>query len=108
MEVRGNMIWFTDSFLSDRLIKVRMGNTFSSPSRLEGVPHGIVLSVTCFAVAMNSFIAEVSSSVRASLFVDLAVYCTAYDIESSCRYLQKGKRKIDEYKKDQNFSHEHH
>ena len=83
MEVKGNMIRFIRSFLSDKSIKVRVGNTLSSPFKLEeGVPQGSVLSVTCFAVAINSVISKISSSVRASLFVDdLAIYCTAYDAE---------------------------
>ena len=87
MQVKGNMIRFVRPFLSDRLIKVRVGNTLSSPFKLEeGVPLGSVLSVTCFAVAINSVISEISSPVRASLFVDdLAIYCTAYDAESACR-----------------------
>ena len=71
MEVKGNMIRFVRSFLSDRSIKVRVGNTLSSPfKREEGVPQGSVLSVTCFAVAINSVISEIYSPVRASLFVD--------------------------------------
>ena len=83
------MICFVRSFFSDRLIKVRVGNTLSSPFKLEeSVPQGSVLGVTCFAVAINSVISEISSLVRASLSVDdLAIYCTAYDAESACRYI---------------------
>ena len=47
-----------------------------------------MLSVTCFADAINSVISEISSPVHAFLFVDdLAIYCTAYDAESACRYI---------------------
>ena len=54
-----------------------------------------MLSVTCFAVAINSVISEISSPVRASLFVDdLAIYSTAYDAESACRYIQKSMNSI--------------
>ena len=67
-EVKGNMICFISSFLSDRSIKVKVRNTLSSPFKLEeGVPQGSVLSVTCFAVASNSVISEISVPVRASL-----------------------------------------
>ena len=49
-----------------------------------------MLSVTCFAVAINSVISEISNPVCASFFVkDLAIYCTAYDAASACRYIQK-------------------
>ena len=87
--------------MSDRSIKVRVGNTLSSPFKLEGgVPQGTVLSVTCFAVAINSVVSEISSPVRASLFVDdLAIYCTAYDAESACRYIQKSINSISEWAK---------
>ena len=91
MEVKGNMIRFIRSFLSDRSVKVRVGNSLSSAFKLEeGVPQCSVLNVTCFVVATNSVISEISSPVHASLFVDdLAIYCTAYDTESACRYVQK-------------------
>ncbi|XP_064120731.1 uncharacterized protein LOC135225328 [Macrobrachium nipponense] len=67
------------------------GNHLSSPFKLEeGVPQGSVLSVTCFTVAIDRVIKEISNPVRASLFVDdLAIYCTAYDAELACKYLQK-------------------
>ena len=93
------------SFLSDRSIKVRVGNTLFSPFKLEeGVSQGSVLSVTCFAVAINSVISEISSPVRASLFVDdLAIYCTVYDAESACRYIQKSINSISKWAKHNGF-----
>ena len=92
------MIRVIRSFLSDRPVKVRVGNTLSSPFTLdESVPQGSVLSVTCFAVAINSVINDISSPVLTSLFVDdLAIYCTAYDAESACRYIQKSINSISE------------
>ena len=54
MGIKRNMIWFINSFLSDRLITVRVRKTLSFPFRLEeGVPTGNVLSGTYFAIAMN-------------------------------------------------------
>ena len=77
----------------------------SSPFKLEeGVPQGSVLSVTCFAVAINSVINEVSSPVCASLFVnDLAIYCTAYNAESACKYIQKSINSISKWAKHIGF-----
>ena len=105
MEVKGNMIRFVRPFLSDRSIKVRVGNTLSPPFKLEeGVPQDSVPSVTSFAVAINSVISEISCPVRASLFVDnLAIYCTAYDAESVCRYIQKSINSISECAKHNGF-----
>ena len=63
-----------------------------------------MLSVTCFAVAISSVISEISSLVCASLFVDdLAIYCTAYDAESVCRYIQKSINSIRKWAKHTMF-----
>lgn len=91
MGIKGNMIRFINSFLSDRFIKVRIGNKISSPFvQEEGVPQGSVLSVTCFAVAINNITKVIQAPVRCSLFVDdLAIYVTKYDSADACRLLQK-------------------
>ena len=91
MGIGGNMIRFINSFLSERYIKVRVGNMLSSPYlQEEGIPQGSVLSVTCFSVAINNIVKAVSSPVKCSLFVDdFVLYCTSYDAASACKYLQK-------------------
>ena len=91
MGIQGNMINFINSFLSERFIKVRVGNTLSNPFlQEEGVPQGSVLSVTCFAIAINDILDTISPPVKGSLFVDdLALYCTGYDAKSVCNYIQK-------------------
>ena len=91
MGIRGKMIQFIDSFLKDRYIKVRIGNYLSSAyEQEEGVPQGSVLSVTCFAVAINSIVESVSAPVKSSLFVDdFAIYVTSYDAVTACHHLQK-------------------
>ena len=91
MGIQGKMLRFIDSFLSDRYIKVRVGNDLSRPFlQEEGIPQGSVLSVTCFSVAINNIVKTVSSPVKCSLFVDdFAIYCTGYDAVSICRHLQK-------------------
>ena len=59
-DLRGNMLRFMYSFLSERYIKVRIGNKISAPYiQREGVPQGSVLSVTCFSVAINEIIKAV-------------------------------------------------
>ena len=91
MGIRGNMIKFLDSFLSNRYIKVKVGSSLSSPFiQEEGVPQGSVLSVTCFAIAINEILDVVTPPVRGSLFVDdFALYCTGYDAKSIHHYIQK-------------------
>ena len=91
MGIRGQMIRFINSFLSDRFIKVRVGSYISSPfPQEEGVPQGSVLSVTCFAIAINNIMEVVNLPVKGTLFVDdFAIYCTGYDAISVGRHIQK-------------------
>ena len=91
MGIRGNMIKFLKSFLSERFIKVRVGSEVSRANKQEeGVPQGSVLSVTCFSVAINKIVEAISSPTQCSLFVDdFAIYCTSYDAVSACKYIQQ-------------------
>ena len=91
MGVRGNMLNFLMEFLTDRFLKVKVGNTLSSPFRQEeGVPQGSVLSVTCFSAAINSIVEAVTDKVHCSLFVDdFAIYATSSDAEEACELLQR-------------------
>lgn len=53
--VRGHLGLFLQNFLRDSLFRVKVGSTLSVPfSQANGVPQGSVLSVTLFAVAVNS------------------------------------------------------
>ena len=99
------MVKFIHSFLSDELIKVRVGNTLSQPFRQEeGVPQGSVLSVNLFSVAINNILKEVAPPVKCSLFVDdLAIYCTGYDAASTCRYLQRSINSITKWADNNGF-----
>ena len=105
MGIRGKMLNFIHSFLSDRYIKVRVGNILSNPYELEeGVPQGSVLSVTCFAVAINSIVNSVSPPVKSSLFVDdLAIYVTSYDAVAACNFLQKSINEISKWADENGF-----
>ena len=105
MGIRGKMIKFIHSFLSDRLIKVRVGNTISQPfMQEEAVPQGSVLSVTLFSVAINNVSKGVTPPVKCSLFVDdLAIYCTGYAAASTCRYLQRSINSITKWADNNGF-----
>ena len=105
MGIQGNMINFINSFLSERLSKVRVGNTYSNPFlQEEGVPQGSVLSVTCFAIAINDILDVISPPVKGSLFVDdFALYCTGYDAKSVCHYMQKSIDKVSKWADDNGF-----
>ena len=103
--IKGNMIRFIDSFLSDRFIKVRNGNQISNPFKLEeGIPQGSVLSVTCFIIAINEIMKAVSRKVSGSLFVDdFVIYYTGYDAKSVCHELQKTIDAVSNWANDNGF-----
>ena len=103
--LRGNMMRFINSFLSERSIKVRVGNSISSAFRQEeGVPQGSVLSVTCFAVAINNILEAIPAPVKGSLYVDdFALYCTGYDAVSTCRYVQKAIDSVSKWADEHGF-----
>ena len=105
MGIRGNMMKFINEFLKDRYIKVKVGTKISSSFKQEqGVPQGSVLSVTCFAVAINNITKMVSAPVEGSLYVDdFAIYCTGYDAESICKHLQTNINKIDKWASNNGF-----
>ena len=105
MGICGNMIRFINAFLTDRYIKVKVGSSISSAFlQEEGVPQGSVLSVTLFAVAINSILEEVCPPVKKSLFVDdLAIYVTSYDAVSACEVLQKSINNISKWAENNGF-----
>ena len=64
-------LFLLSNFLSDRPLRVRVGSILSEACALEnGVPQGSILSVTLFAVAINSVISVVPDGVHSSLYVD--------------------------------------
>ena len=105
MGMKRKMIRFVKSFLSERYIRVRVGNELSNPYlQEEGIPQGSVLSVTCFAVAINSILEKVAPPVRGSLFVDdLALYCTGYDAVSTCQYMQRSIDAVNKWADEHGF-----
>ena len=68
-----------------------MGSELSSPYlQEEGVPQGSVLSVTLFAVAINSLLSCVPPGVQGSLFVDdFAIYCSGSSALEACQKIQR-------------------
>ena len=76
---RGCLPLFLQEFLSNRYFRVRLGMTYSDRCYFEnGVPQGLILSVTLFADAINSIFSTVRAPVSASLFFDgFAIYCSS-------------------------------
>ena len=71
MGIRGNLARYIEGFLTDREFKVRVGSTYSSVKKqVVGVPQGSTLSVTLFAIKINSVAAVIPNDIFSSLFVD--------------------------------------
>ena len=89
--LRGRLPMFVSSFLSDRVFRVRVGNTLSDSFTQEmGVPQGSILSVTLFSLKINSIVSCLHRDVECSLFVDdLAIYYSSRHMVSIERKLQQ-------------------
>ena len=69
--LRGELPLFIKSFLARRIFQVKVGNAMSERKcQQEGVPQGSVLSVTLFALAINSISSCIPHDVLHTLFVD--------------------------------------
>jgi hypothetical protein len=88
--LRGNLPFFIQNFLAERIFKVKIGQHLSEwYTQDNGVPQGSVLSVTLFAVAINDIVDCVKYPVIGSLFVDdFAVFCRASNLNSAARLTQ--------------------
>jgi len=68
---RGHLPIFIRNFLTERRMKVRVGSVLSdSFEQVEGVPQGSVLSVTCFALAINQLPSCIPQGTECTLYVD--------------------------------------
>ena len=64
----------------------------------EGLPQGSVLSVTCFAIAINDIPAQLSTDVQSTLYVDdFAIFTSAATLAHSSRVLQTSINKLEDW-----------
>ena len=96
--IRGNLPCFIQSFLDQRILRVRIGKTISEPRSMEnGIPQGSTLSVVLFAIAVNDLLKNLSPSVGRMLYVDdLAIYYSAERMEDIEQNLQQAINSITE------------
>ena len=102
MGLRGNLPNFIQNFLTDRKFRVRVGASHSnSMNQVEGVPQGSVLSVTCFAIAINDIAKVLGKEVRSTLYVDdLSIYISATRESLSERLIQNAINKLEKWAKE--------
>lgn len=74
--LRGNLPQFIQSFLRNRVFRVRKGTTFSEVHDLEnGIPQGSTISVVLFIIAINKLVESIPEHVGKTLYVDdLAIF----------------------------------
>ena len=70
MGLRRNLPNFIKNFLTNRKFFVRVAASHSNYTKQEeGLPQGSVLSVTCFAVAINDIVKQLATGVHCTLYV---------------------------------------
>ena len=74
--LHGRLPIFIGNFLKDRQFQVRLGTHLSTLFDQEmGVPQGSILSVTLFALKINSIVKAICPNVECSLYVDDFLIC---------------------------------
>merc|ERR1711911_474744 len=101
MGLRGRLINFIENFLSNREFCVRVGASHSDTHEIkEGLPQGSVISGTCFAIAINDIVKQVSPEVQCTLYVDdFTIFISARNESLSNRALQLSINKIAKWTK---------
>ena len=101
MGLRGNLPRFIENFLSSREFCVRVGASHSNYVEQEEVlPQGSVLSVTCFAIAINKIPEQVSADVQSTLYVDdFAIFTSATNPAHSSRIIQTSINRLEAWSK---------
>jgi len=73
---RGRLPLFIGNFVKDRQFQVRLGTHLSALFDQEmGVPQGRFLSVTLFALKINSIVTAICPNSECSLYVDDFLIC---------------------------------
>ena len=102
MGLRGNLPYFIQNFLTERKFCVRVGPSQSDlTDQMEGIPQGSVLSVTCFAIAINDIANTLSRDVHCTLYVDdFTIFVSAKKEHTSERLLQNTINKLEKWAKE--------
>ena len=97
LEFRSRLPTFTENFLADRTMQVRVGSSLSDYYEQEqGVPQGGVLSTTLFNIKIGDIVKCLSNITDCSLYVD--GFCICYRSKSMGtieRQLQQNLNKIE-------------
>ena len=99
--LRGNLPIFIENFLSSREFSVRVGSSHSDyVKQTEGLPQGSILSVTCFAIAINDIPRQLSTEVQSTLYVDdFTIFTSAVNTNHSNRIIQTSINRLQDWTK---------
>ena len=103
--LRGNLPIFIEKFLDNRIFHVRVGSTLSyGVYQEQGVPQGSILSVTLFAIKINSIVKCLTKDIKASLYVDDFQICfSGKNMSTIERQLQLCLNKLDTWSYENGF-----
>lgn len=89
-DIRGNLPIFISNFLSDRIFKVKIDQTYSHFHTIEnGIPQGSVISPTLFLIALNSITSYIPPQVSYRMYADdIVIYHSSSNPRSSNSQLQ--------------------
>ena len=102
----GRLPRFLQNFLSNRVMRVRIGHTLSDPfPQHEGVPQGSVLSCTLFVLALNGLPSCLPQYVENSLYVDdFAIFVRSASLPMAERRIQLAINKAFSWAVDHGFT----
>ncbi|WP_179116290.1 ribonuclease H family protein, partial [Solemya velum gill symbiont] len=103
--LRGHLPLFIQHFMTDRSFSVRIGQTCSDSFRQDmGVPQGSVLSVTLFAIKINSIVSCLNSGITGTLFVDdFSISCCSRNMDFIERQLQQCLHRLESWSNHNGF-----
>ena len=99
MNITGNLYHFIKNFLTNRQIKVKIGNDLSHEYTLEnGTPQGSVISPLLFIIMLNDFPTIKDADVDTSLYADdSAVWKNGRNINLLYKHMQSALDNITKY-----------
>lgn len=89
--INGKMFLFLQNFLNNRTIEVKAHNKLSNSYLTEnGLPQGLVISVTMFLLAINNIFKEIPKPTKHLLYADdCHIYWNGQDIKTKVEILQQ-------------------
>ena len=82
--LRGLLPLFVREFLKERKFRVLVGSDLSEEkAQIAGIPQGCILSVTLFAIKINSISSIIPQEIHHSLFVDDVQVCLLYTSDAA-------------------------